>query len=147
MFQEVCTGLLSEGYEVRFGASGESMHPTIRDGEMLTVVPVKARRVKRGDIILYRSGRGLTAHRVIRIERTELHERAFILRGDNCTTCDAPVQAAQILGRAVFVERGGREIALKGLRARLRRLLSSRLAQLKDLVKMISTAQYDSADT
>ena len=45
------------------------MHPTICDGEMINVEPVLPSQVRHGDIILYRSARGITAHRVIHIQR------------------------------------------------------------------------------
>jgi hypothetical protein len=49
------------------------MYPTIRNNEVIGVEPVKPSQVKRGDIILYRTDRGVIAHRVVRIE----NERPF----------------------------------------------------------------------
>jgi len=69
LFSDVCTGLLSLGQGVRFRANGWSMYPTICDGEMINVEPVLPSQVRHGDIILYRSPRGITAHRVIHIQR------------------------------------------------------------------------------
>ena len=69
LFADVCVGLLNQGQGVRFRANGWSMHPTICDGEMIRVEPVLPSQVRHGDIILYRSPRGITAHRVIHIQR------------------------------------------------------------------------------
>ena len=68
VFADVCVGLLNQGQSVRFKANGWSMHPTICDGEMINVEPVLPSQVRHGDIILYRSPRGITAHRVIHIQ-------------------------------------------------------------------------------
>ena len=120
LFTDVAIGLLRQGYGVRFYAKGLSMHPTIKDGEMITVEPVVASQVKRGNILLYHNGRSLVAHRVVRIaNKTSLLDLQssvlgtfFILRGDACSSCDEPVQADQALGRVVCVERNGRLITL-----------------------------------
>ena len=98
------------------------MYPTIRDGEMITVEPVVPSQVKRGDILLYQSGRGMVAHRVVRRGRrnallstqNSVLGSYFTLRGDACSTCDEPVQADQALGKVVSVERNGRLINLDG---------------------------------
>jgi signal peptidase I len=119
MFLEVSTDLLSRGYSVRFRPGGHSMHPTIRDGEAVTVEPVDPGKVKRGDIVLYRTAGGVIAHRVTLIERREDKPEVFHLRGDASTSLDAPVRAEQILGRVVSVERTGRTISLVNLRAKM----------------------------
>lgn len=123
MFLALSADLLGQGYPVRFHPRGESMHPTIKDGETLTVEPVKPVDVKRGDIILYKSGvrGGVTAHRVVRVNRSISDIKSFLLRGDASETCDSPVAPEQVLGKVVSVERDGRQIDLAGRRARLLR--------------------------
>jgi len=77
LFADVCVGLLNIGQSVRFKANGWSMHPTICDGEIINVEPVLPSQVRHGDIILYRSPRGITAHRVVHIQKEmELHGQA-----------------------------------------------------------------------
>src|SRR2546423_8989375 len=119
MFLELSTELLAEGYGVRFRAGGNSMHPTIRDGEAVKVEPVSALEIRRGDIILYSAGRGLTAHRVVRVDESNDGARVFHLRGDACASLDEPVAAEQTIGRVTEVERGGRLIAFAWLAARI----------------------------
>jgi signal peptidase I len=135
MFQDLSTALLTDGYQVRFRAPGHSMSPTIRDGEMVLVAPVKGDEVRRGDILLYRCSerRRVIAHRVVCVEQGSRQTRSFILRGDSSVTCDAPVEASQILGRVTAVERDGRTIQLAGRRARMRRMMKRAGAQLKSL--------------
>jgi hypothetical protein len=69
LFADVCVGLLNLGQSVRFKANGWSMHPTICDGEIIHVEPVLPSEVKHRDIILYKSPRGVTAHRVVHIQK------------------------------------------------------------------------------
>lgn len=131
MFLELSTDLLSQGYSVRFRPGGHSMRPTIRDGEAVTVKPVEPAEVRRGDIILYRTARGVIAHRVVLIEGRETGARVFHLRGDAASTCDAPVQAEQILGRVISVERNGRPHSLVNMRAKMLGPVRVRVFRLK----------------
>jgi signal peptidase I len=96
------------------------MYPTIRENEAITVEPVTPQDVKAGDIILYRSGESVVAHRVMRIEKGEGNASRFILREDTWGTLDEPIEAEQILGKVVSVERAGRSIDLYSKRVKLR---------------------------
>ena len=107
---ELSTELFARGLSVRFRAPGWSMRPTIRDGEIITVAPIEASEVKKGDIILYRINEGVIAHRVVGIEKGGRAEDRFILRGDAARDCDEPVGSHQVLGRVVLVERQGRHV-------------------------------------
>jgi signal peptidase I len=138
LFTDVATGLLRQGYGVRFYAKGWSMYPTIKDGEKITVEPVIPSQVKRGDILLYHNGKGVVAHRVVQLGRKKgllntqdsVLDTFFILRGDACSTCDEPVEADQVLGKLVSVERNGGLIDLdswKSLILYTARLFRSRL--------------------
>ncbi|OFV81495.1 MAG: signal peptidase I [Acidobacteria bacterium RBG_13_68_16] len=109
-FVDVVSDLLRRGHSVRFRAKGGSMHPTIREGEAITVAPARPDAIKRGDVVLYRSGRGVIAHRVTRVVRDPDGTLAFIPRGDSSTTRDEPVDQSAVLGRVVAVERDGREL-------------------------------------
>lgn len=107
------------------------MYPTIRDGETVTVEPVCANEVRRGDILLYQTTSRVIAHRVVEIVSVENSGVVFTLRGDSLRSCDAPVRAEQVLGRIVSVEREGREINLEGRRARINSSLMVRAARLR----------------
>jgi len=128
-FESVCTEMLAVGRTVRFRAPGTSMHPAIRDGETLIVEPLGARPARRGEVLLFRSRRGLTAHRVRALVASAGDVRAIVLRGDNSGAADERVEPRDVLGRVVAVERGGRRIDPGSLLsrgfARLRRLLGS----------------------
>lgn len=87
--------VLATGNAARFLARGDSMHPSIRSGELLEVERVDAQSIRRGDVVLARLSRGLTAHRVVRITR----DGRFITRGDNAPGDDEPFRAEAIIGR------------------------------------------------
>jgi len=119
LFTPLCVRMLEDGQAVRFRAPGSSMHPTIRDGEWMTVEPTQVVSVRRGDVLLYRSVRGLTAHRVVRVVTEASNPARFVLRGDNAGTLEEIVDSRQMLGRVARVERGRRPFDPASLRARL----------------------------
>ena len=98
-FENTVTDFLERGLSVRFRARGDSMYPTIRCGEPVEVDPVDAAEVSRGDVVLARQARGLTAHRVVRIEREQARVVRIVTRGDNCDRDDRPFSPDQLLGR------------------------------------------------
>ncbi len=123
---DLTSELLSRGTRVRFRPSGRSMYPSIREGELITVEPVDPNDVKRGDIILYRSERGVIAHRVVvgtdqpsSPTQSSVLSPHYFLRGDASLCCDQPVAAHQILGRVIRVERDGRSVALASRGAKM----------------------------
>jgi signal peptidase I len=128
-FVEVATDLLRRGHSVRFRAKGGSMHPTIREGEAITVAPVEPAAIRCGDVMLYCSGRGVTAHRVTRVVRGADGALAFIPRGDSSTTRDEPVDQSAVLGRVVAVERDGRTVDPTGAGTRALAVLRATAAR------------------
>ena len=146
-FPQLISDLLTEGHHVRFSAPGDSMYPTICDGDMITVAPVQTACVAAGDIILYGHKSGVAAHRVMRIIKpSEEHLRSapddlknrssretlqLILRGDAAVVCDDPVGADRVLGKVVRVERDGRRMNPYSLKAILRFNARRMAARLK----------------
>ena len=118
-FVDVISDLLGRGHSVRFRASGGSMRPTIREGDAITVAPARPAGISRGDVILYRVGRGVIAHRVARVAREPDGALVFIPRGDASQGRDEPVEEGAILGRVVAVERGGQRLNPAAGRARV----------------------------
>ena len=141
IFPELISDLLANGLKVKFRAPGYSMYPTILHEDVITVEPIRPEVVQVGDIVLYRNENSVIAHRVIKIEnKSSIHtdsqssvispQSFFILRGDARPACDDPINAEQILGKVVSVERNGRCINPYSLKIRLIfyvRRLASRL--------------------
>jgi hypothetical protein len=107
------------------------MHPIVKDGDMISVEPVALADIKKGDIILYRSGMGVIAHRLIRIEMRNDSAPRFILRGDALSSPDERVDSRDVLGKVVCVERGNRRIDPYSLTARVYRKVRFHLSRLK----------------
>ena len=101
-FDSTVADLLALGIAVRFRATRDSMHPTIRCGEHLRVEPAAPDDIALGDVVLARHQRGLTAHRVVRIDGARM-----ITRGDNCSLDDPAYAAEDLVGRVVAAERDG----------------------------------------
>jgi signal peptidase I len=129
-FAQICIDLLRSGILVRFRAPGYSMYPTILHEDVITVEPIKPEAIKVGDIALYHSENSVIAHRVLKIEnKSDIHtdsqssalspQSCFILRGDARPVGDNPINAEQILGKVVSVERNGRCINPYSLKVKL----------------------------
>ena len=136
-FAELSTDLLRLGYSVRFRARGESMHPTIRAGEAITVMPVAPSDLRIADVVLCRTETSVLAHRVVGRLKGVGARAVFLVRGDACSDCDEPVAEDQILGRVVSVERSGRSIALMGRGAKLFHLACILVYRLKRRIDYI----------
>lgn len=107
LFLDVSSELLCRGHRVRFRAYGRSMQPTIREGEAITVEPVEPARLIWGDIILYRSDRGVMAHCIVGLKRRAGEDTIFRVRGDASGSSDESVESKRVLGKVVSVERHG----------------------------------------
>jgi signal peptidase I len=110
---EALLGLLSEvlakGVRFRFRASGYSMSPFIRDGDVITVRPCKRTDLRKGAVAAYlRPLDGhLAVHRIVGGTET-----GFALKGDHEPISDYPVAASGIMGVVDRVERNGRRVRL-----------------------------------
>ena len=140
VFLDVATDVLWSGYRMRFRAGGSSMWPTIRPGEAITVEPATATEVKLKDIVLYRTGRGVIGHRVVRIANRN-GELVLLARGDADQGAGEPVAAKQILGKVVAVERDGRCIDLASRKAKVKHSIRVRASQCKHRIGLLLIAK------
>ena len=98
--------ILGKGGAFRFRAPGGSMHPFIRNGDVLEVRPVDSAVIRPADIILYhRENRRLIAHRVIGRARKQ-YTTELLVRGDTDPFNTEIVFLESVLGRVVRVQRG-----------------------------------------
>lgn len=126
-FLDLCARLLAGGHAVRFRAEGHSMAPAIRGGDLLEIVPVAARDIRVGDVLLCRLGSGSVAHRVVRIDRTPATIR-ITLRGDAAFADDLPVDAEDVVGRVVIKGSEGSEGSEGSVGSGFRRFRGSRFS-------------------
>ncbi len=132
-------GVLEQNVRLRMPVRGISMAPFLRDWDRLTVAPLGAAPPRVGEVIAFthpRTGR-LTIHRVIQLRSADGDE-AWLARGDNCPTADGWIGPAQLVGRVVRADRGGRPVRLGlGPEGRLLAWLNRGQA-LGVLVKLVS---------
>ena len=129
LFAEAAESLLRQGFPVRFSARGTSMGPLIRDGEQVSVEPVATESLKPGDVVLYRSGSGVRAHRIIGMNRLlpgkthppgrhqappaplqKADHDGFAVKGLSPSAVVERVAEDEIFGRVVSVKRRGRQV-------------------------------------
>jgi signal peptidase I len=97
--------LVGSGIPVRFQVHGRSMYPLMRDGDIVEVASISVYDVQVGDVVFFRSGERLLAHRVTRFA---LDEQGMYLRarGDGFLQEDPPIREADLVGRVVTIHRG-----------------------------------------
>jgi signal peptidase I len=112
-FAGLAADLLSGGKAVRFRASGNSMQPLIRDGDVLLIGPVDASAVQVGDVILFHGEPNrVVVHRVTRVGATP-EGRRFTVQGDARSQPDGDILGSQVYGRVLSIERGAASIDVR----------------------------------
>jgi signal peptidase I len=90
---------------------GTSMLPSIFPGDILFIRREIIAKVRCGDVVLFRQGRYLCTHRVVR-NRDNGEGPVLITRGDASARDDSPVSEKQMLGRVMRVLRGRKQFEL-----------------------------------
>ena len=88
---------IKKGHSVQTLASGYSMFPFLRKGDILTIEPVPMETIKRGDVVVFESEEKWIAHRVIKI-RSNARGLEFLLRGDTNLRLDPVVNSENYVG-------------------------------------------------
>ncbi len=104
---ELLRAMMERRVPLRTMVRGFSMHPFIRDGDVLVISPLNGRKPSHGDVVAFTQpvmGR-LAVHRIVGRSKSGL-----IIRGDNCHEADSVVMADRILGRVTRIERCGRTV-------------------------------------
>ena len=98
---------MERGIALRMRAHGFSMKPFIRDGDVVTVVPMAGREPQVGDVVacVVPGADRLVMHRVVAHP-----EAGWLVRGDNCRGSDGVIAGDAILGTITHVERKGRDV-------------------------------------
>ena len=88
---------LAAGGEIWVSGAGQSMHPTVRDGDVVLLSPVR-RAVKRGDVVLVPWGSALMLHRVDAVDGD-----LVLTKGDARTGRDPATRRVDVIGRGIAV--------------------------------------------
>ena len=110
--------LLRAGTPVGFYPQGNSMHPTIVPGrDSVIVEPLSARKIKRGDVLLFRRPDNapsypgkLILHRVCKV-----NEDGIYMVGDNEKMVEGPLSREVFLGIMTELHRKGKTIKVNGI--------------------------------
>ncbi len=113
-FYPIYQDIAQKSEKLRMQVKGGSMHPFIRSGDWVNLVPVNdpVAPIRIGEIILFRKDDNLYMHRVIRLAGEHV-----IPKGDMSFGADGEISKKDILARVVSVERGGRRIDLSSGRS------------------------------
>lgn len=125
--QEIVEALLKDKTPVAFRASGPSMNPTVRSGDLVHVRPVTLPDLRRGEVVLFRQAGRLTLHRYVR----PLRDGAIGSAGDAALVSLEIVRKEDICGVAKALERDGRLIRLDRRRSRWRGMVRFYLRPLR----------------
>ena len=101
--------LKERGVPARTAVRGYSMHPFIRDQDVLTIEPLGGGTPHVGEVVAFahpETGQ-LVMHRLVRLSGS-----GWLAKGDNCPAADGVITRDQIIGRITRVERKGREVRL-----------------------------------
>lgn len=105
-FAQLSSEILRAGKDVRFRASGGSMSPLVRDGDVLMVRPAGPTSIRFGDVVLVTDDRGcLLVHRVVG-RSAGPDGICFTVQGDQVSRPDGVIPATRVYGRVTAIERG-----------------------------------------
>jgi len=120
--------LIENNHAVKIVASGYSMFPFMRNGDVQTISPVPIEEIKVGDVAVFERDNDWISHRVIDIRKIK-NETTLILRGDTCIQLDPLVTKANYIGKTVGFERGAQTIILNDRKNTSKRIIQLGLAR------------------
>jgi signal peptidase I len=109
---DIITAVLESGNGVELSATGYSMFPALRPGNMVTVKTLPEGVLPDpGSVVVYRESNILVMHRLLEIT-DDNGNLQFITRGDSRMESDKPWTQQQFLGVAVVYKGINRECAI-----------------------------------
>lgn len=89
-------------------ALGDSMVPTICEGDILTVKVInKHNQIKIGDIIFFKNPVLFTENLFVAHRLLKIIENDFIAKGDNCSHTDPKISFSNVIGVVEHIQRKG----------------------------------------
>ena len=126
-YSNLAEDILEQGAIVRLSLAGGSMFPLFRTGDSIFVKSVKPSEFHIGDIIVYRAGKKMIFHRLIK--KYILQGKMILFtKGDFFTELDYPVSVKDVLGKAIGVERNGKKVNLENYFIRLANLFLAKIS-------------------
>lgn len=118
----IVVSILESGHSVELPATGYSMFPTFRPGDLVVVKPLlKGEIPEKGCVVVYldydltndRHNGKLVMHRLVKIMNDEAGNHIFISRGDSMREPDRQLSQHQLLGVAYSYKRSKKEFIVK----------------------------------
>ena len=106
-FSVLMAEVLKTGKAFRFQASGSSMNPFIKDGDILTLVAVSHRPIRMGNVLAFYHPKNvkLTIHRFVTRK-----QKTFLMKPDNAMSADGWINQDEVIGMVQVIERVGNKI-------------------------------------
>lgn len=105
VLRDLADELLDKGTSLRIEASGYSMYPAIRPGNIIIIKPVPWEELKCGMIIAWKRENDMVVHRLVLAYESD-GRRYYITRGDSCRSSDKPVTGDMVAGRVEAIYKG-----------------------------------------
>ena len=104
---ELLEAVLEKGRPFRFRAAGISMHPYIRDGDVVTVENIQGKVLGIGDVVaaLHPQNGRLMIHRIIKKTPD-----GYKIRGDNTPDSETLIQKDKVYGIVSQISRNGNPV-------------------------------------
>jgi signal peptidase I len=114
-FREIADELQGQQAVLSLNAylSGQSMHPTILEGELVHITSFDVSESKLGDILIFKRGSDYFAHRLIKKLNNTENGVMLVTAGDAYKYPDPPIHIDSVIGKAISIERNGRIISLE----------------------------------
>lgn len=109
---------IKSGHSVQTVASGTSMFPYLRKGDILIVEPASMATIKRGDVVVFEVGEKWIAHRVTHIHSMD-GAIQLTTRGDARISSDPAINKTNYIGLVSTIERDFKKISLRSFRKKL----------------------------
>ena len=104
--------LLKQGNTIQIKPQGYSMYPVLVPGRDEAVIePLKGRKLKRGDVALYRRREELTAGILVLHRVWKVNSEGIYMVGDNQKEVEGPLAPEQFLGIMAGMYRKGKYIS------------------------------------
>lgn len=115
IFTSLIEELLDRGESVTFGVNGTSMHPTIKNGDVIRVARVAPDDIALGDVLAFKRRSDLVVHRAAALVRDQDGMLSRVLTsGDGLWMADGYCEVDDILGVVVEVRSGDRSWQPRG---------------------------------
>ena len=98
--------ILENGLSLRVRVTGLSMTPFLKGGEILTIRKEPHHVMRKGDLIFFKSSRGVPLlHRIIQKRESPDEKLTFLTKGDGLIAFDKPVEYHRVLGKVSRIEK------------------------------------------